>query len=443
MKRFWLFAAMILTSAAAHAQTPPALTLDDALKRALATHPALELAHATAARAQSGAVEARAARLPQLSVDANLTRYEEPMVVAPLHGFDPLNPPIFDRTLSQGMVSLGYTLFDAARGGRIDRAEAQAAAALTATGSVRMQVLADVTRAYLRLNTTRQVSDAHARRITALESERNRAAQLVQQGRAARVTLLRAEAALSAARAEAVAARSAVDEAENELARQLGMSGGDLRGVSVQRLAPSSAAQLDAAAVRASAHEQNPEMVRARRQIAAAEAGRREARGLYLPRLQLGGRFVEYASTESSPQGEWQGGAQLSYPLFTGGSRSAANQRASAELRIARAEYDLVARRIDDAIDRAASALASARARVQALEAAVAQSDEVTRIDRLALDAGAGVQSDYLTAEADLFRARAALSDARALELIALVELARLAGQLSESWIAQHVEPSR
>ncbi|MGQ0562943.1 MAG: TolC family protein, partial [Gemmatimonadota bacterium] len=78
-----------------------------------------------------------------------------------------------------------------------------------------------------------------------------------------------------------------------------------------------------------------------------------------------------------------------------------------------------------------------------ALEAAVAQSQEVARIDRLALEAGAGVQSDYLTAEADLLRARAGLSEAHAQELMALVELARITGVLSESWLADNVESHR
>lgn len=442
MKKRVVFACL-LAAQSASAQSARELTLDAAVRRALAEHPALALSDATIARAQSGVKEARASQLPSLSLDANLTRFEEPMVVAPLHGLDLRNPPVFDRTLSQSTLALGYTLFDAARGARIDRAEALADAAHTTQATARMQVLSDVTRAYLRLHSARELARAHAHRITALQRERDRAAQLVEQGRAARVVLLRADAALSAARADAVAADGDAESAENELARQMNVSAGAMRGVSVQRVKPADSTTVDKATVRANALQNNPDVQRAQRQIAAAEATRAEARGLWLPRFQLGGRYIEYASTETSPQGEWQGALQLSYPIFTGGARKAAGQRADAEIRIARAEFELTARRIDDAIDRAVSALATARARVSALQAAVRQSEEVTRIDRLALDAGAGVQSEYLTAEADLLRARAALTDARAMELVAMIELARISGELSESWIAQHVEPSR
>ena len=62
------------------------------------------------------------------------------------------------------------------------------------------------------------------------------------------------------------------------------------------------------------------------------------------------------------------------------------------------------------------------------------------RIDQLALEAGAGVQTDYLIAEADLFRVRAALADARAAEIMALLELTRLRGQLTQEWLTVHLE---
>jgi outer membrane protein TolC len=443
MKSRLLLLFLLAAAAPATAQAPPELTLDAAVRQALHQHPALELAQANVARAASGVREAQSSRLPTLNLDANLTRFQEPMVVAPLHGLDLQNPPKFDRTLSQGTASLGYTLFDASRGARVERAEALEDAAQSGSVAARMQVLADVTRAFLRARTAREVAEAHERRSAALREERDRAAQLVEQGRAARVVLLRAEAALSAAIADGVGAQSDVNVAANELARQLNVSPDSVRSAQLSGVRPVSTQMPSVSALREIAREHNPDLIRAQRQVAVAEATRGEARGLRLPKLQLGGRYIEYASNTTDPQGEWQGSVQLSYPIFTGGARAAAHDRANAEIQAAVAEYDLAGRRVDDAIDRAAAARSAAHARVSALEAAVAQSEEVTRIDRLALDAGAGVQSDYLTAQADLFRSRAALTDARAQEVMALIELARASGQLSESWIAQNVESYR
>lgn len=442
LKTTWRLAlAATLYSASARAQTPTRLTLLDAVQQAVQSHPALELAAARSARAQTIVSEARSARMPAVNLDANLTRFGLPMVVAPLHGFDLRNPPIFDRTLSQTSLSAGYTLFDASRGARIEQAADLAGAATSSAAATRMQVLADVTRAFLRVRTTREVAAAHEHRITALAREHERAALLVEQGRAARVVLLRAAAALSAARADGVSARSDVEVAEGELAWQMSVRVDAIRRLAIAGVRlKANAERPSVEAARVSARDSSPEIERSRHQMAAAEATRAEARGLRLPRVQLAGRFVEYASGAGHPQGEWQGGAQLSYPVFTGGALQAANDRAAADVRAAAAEMTLTERHIDEAINRAFSALSYARARVDALESAVAQSEEVTRIDRLALDAGAGVQSEYLTAEADLFRARAALTEARALEVLARIDLARASGQLTESWIANNVE---
>lgn len=428
---------MALMATPLRAQTT--LTLPDAIALSMQRHPTIAFADASAARARTGMGEAEAAKRPTLSLDANLNQFQEPMVVAPLHGFDPRNPPVFDNTLVQGNVSLGYALFDAARSARIARAEALADAAATGRQSAGMQVIAEATRAYLRVQSAREMATAHNHRIRALERERDRARQLVEQGRAARVVLLRADAALSAAQAESAASQSEVTSAENELARLTGLDIQTIRIAALPPVRPKGSAVLSADEARDAARSA-PELTRLASQVDAAEALRGEARGLWLPRVNLGARFVEYASSDTRPQGEWQAGLQLSYPLLTGGARGSANDRANADVRMAQAELGVAERRVDDAIDRALAAWTSARARVAALEAAVAQSEEVTRIDRLALDEGAGVQSDYLSAEADLFRARAALTDARALEMLALVELARITGRLSTEWIATNVE---
>jgi outer membrane protein TolC len=245
---------------------------------------------------------------------------------------------------------------------------------------------------------------------------------------------------LSAAYAEEVAARSELEVAHHELARLLARPSETVYAAVIGAVRVRQEVDTARAALLASAERTNPELRRLRLQRDAARAEREAARGSWWPRIQTAGRYIEYAGLETRPQGEWQAGAQLSYALFTGGARAAAVDRAGAELRAANAELAQGQRRIADAVDRARSALAAADARVSALTTAEAQSQEVTRIERLALDAGAGVQLDYLTAEANLFRVRAALTDARAQEVWARVELARVSGELTLDWVEANLE---
>ncbi len=159
--------------------------------------------------------------------------------------------------------------------------------------------------------------------------------------------------------------------------------------------------------------------------------------------MQLVGRLAQYGSNDYSPTREWQGGLQFSYPLFTGGARIAAGERADADVRAARASLAQAQLRLASGVDQAVASVNSAGARVQALETAVAQAVEVARIEKLALDAGSGVQTDYLTAEAQLLSARASLTQARAAEAAARIELARLLGELSPDWLRANLESQR
>ena len=415
------------------------ITVHEAVSVAVAKHPANVLADAHRARGAHLVSEAKASRMPQLSFESSLTRFEEPMVVAPLHGLDPRNPPIFDRTLSQGSVTVGYTLLDPSRRNRIDRVEVLADAADAQAASTRAQTIIETVRAYLHVWAARERNAAQLRRIASIQQESNRASKMVEAGRAARVVQLRADMVSAAANAEAAAVASDLENALDELA--------SLLDVSTQSIAASNIAELrigidqvDRAALIEQAKRENPELRRLRLQRDAALADHSVARGTRLPRLQLSGRFVEYASAGSSAQGEWQGGAQVSYAIYTGGGRGAIIDRSSAEVRASEAELALGERRVAESIDRALAALKAARARREVLQVAVTRSEEVARIEQLSLDAGAGVQTDYFSAVAEEFRARAALVDARTAEIMAVVELARLTGVLTEQWLASHVE---
>ena len=59
------------------------------------------------------------------------------------------------------------------------------------------------------------------------------------------------------------------------------------------------------------------------------------------------------------------------------------------------------------------------------------------RIEKLRLSAGAGVETDYLRAEADLLAARANAAEARNRAAAARAELARIAGELTPEWVAR------
>jgi len=448
MRNVWLVLTVLALGAPSAAQEPERpddrLELIEVVESALRTHPAIGAAVARAGAAEAESGRARAARLPWLAATATATRHEEPMVVAPLHGFDPTNPPAFDRTLYQGHATADYILFDGgARGARIRAADRRADVAEAGVVAARDAVVTEAVSSYLAVLTAEEVRAAHAQRVAALETERSRSTLLFSEGKSPRVAVLRTEAALSRATAEREVADEQWDLAVRRLAR---VSGLPPSRVGAARLAPFAAVPErvpDRDALLAAARASNSRLIQAERRVAAAEAAVSGARSSYLPRLALAGRYSAFGAADADLRPEWNAGVQVSYPIFTGGERVRAVEQARAEAAVAAEEARLVERDVGEIVDQGLVAYRSARARVEALEAAVTQSEEVARIEALALEAGAGMQTEYLRAEADLLEARAALAEARHAVLEARVRLAQATGELSVDWLERIGEVER
>jgi outer membrane protein len=418
------------------------LTLAAALRQALGSHPAVAGAEAAARGADAATGEARAAWWPRLTTSASLTRFEEPMIVFPLHGFDrPITDIAFDRTLLQGTATLAWTVFDGGeRGARVRSAARAAEARGAALSAAETDLAADVTRRYLAALTARAVLEAREDAVRALSAEAGRVRQLVTEGEAPEVSLLRVRSALAEADAERLAGTLDLEVALRALARAVGVEALEPDALRPVRpaAAPSPRDSLLATAVAA-----NPRLAEARATAEASRAARRAAAAAWFPELVATGALVGYGSGNDALDTEWQVGLRLSYPLFLGGQRARAVSRAGAEATAAEARYRALRLDVEDALDAAVGDLAAARARVGAAESSVAYLGEVARVELLSLEAGAGTEAEYLRAVADVRRARAGLAEARAAEVLAHVQVGRLTGTLTPEWVERTLETIR
>ena len=424
------------------------ITLAGAVARAQAKYPSVRAAQAAERAAAAAVGQPAAERWPSVRAQGSFVRYEEPSLVRPLHSFDlTAAPPEFDDTLLRGDLSVGWTLFEGgARVARVSGARAEAADASAARESAEMALTTQVTRAYLQVLATRGVLDAESRHTESLASERRRVEQLLEQGRAARVELLRVQAALAQAEAARVATTTRLDLAERSLARFVDLPPDAVRAGNLQpvQLATARAVREDVPEERAALFEaavlDNPDLERARRRLEAAEAARRVARAAWFPKLDAFGSYLGYGSDSGDGTLEWQAGFGVSYPLFTAGGRRSAVSRAGALAEAAREEFRLAELQVEQELDRALNAVLEARSVVEAVALSVQHQTEVVRIEQLSLDSGSGTQTDYLRAEADLLRARSALVEAEHTEIAAHVELARVLGELTPEWIDANLE---
>lgn len=429
-----------LLAAALAAQDTTHLTLADAVRRALAAHPSVAAASANRDAAAASVGEARAPLFPRVSASFGATQYKIGNLVYPLSGLSLANPPLFNSTLSQGALSLGYTLFDfGGRTSQVRLAQAQerkAEAALDAASAGRSPAWPTPTSASSRLagSLRPRSSSSPPSRPRPAESPSSRPA-----GKAAHVEVLRLAAQASRAGADAVATRAQLDVAERDLAQLVALPVETARPQLVAvHLADTALA--DRATLVASAERNSPEVDQARRAAEAAAAGVGVARASLLPQLQLNAAYVEYGHQFTGYRPFWNAGLQLSYPIFTGGSRSGAIRRNQASARAANEQLRAAEQASELSVDGALATLTAAHATVEALVTAVAQSEEVERIRLLSVQVGSGTETDYLEAEATLLSNRAGLVQARHAEIAARIELARVTGQLSPDWLSRVVQ---
>lgn len=437
----WALSASI---AMAQEQSPPSdepLTLLRALDMSLAYHPSVGTARALESEARARVGEASASWWPAVMLDGSVMRYQEQMLVFPLHAFD-TTALRFDRTLLQGNISAGWTLWDGgARSARIKTARADDTVASLGSEATAMSLIADVTTAYLKVLSAKSTLEAEDQRLTSLQAERDRVFQLLTEGRAARVELLRVDAALAQAESERIVTAATLDAAERSLARWLGVNP---QRTTAEQLVPVRLTAAHTVGARDELVQQfeaaNPDLAEAQQRSEAAELARRAAVSAWHPKLDVIGAYLLFASPNYDVKSEWQAGVRVSYPLFTGGARSRAVSSATARREAAEEQLRLTRLRGEEAIDLAITAVRESQARAAAVETAVQHLSEVARIEQLALEAGAGTQTDFLRAEADLRNARAQLIEAQHLQILALLRLARTTGELSVEWLASTLE---
>jgi outer membrane protein TolC len=426
------------------AQQSDRLTLDEAVRHALVSAPALTAAVEARNAAAAGLREARASRLPHLTGEGSAFRFAEPMVVAPIHGFTPDRIPAFDRTLLQGSVVGSYTMLDGGeRSGQVDRARAVERLAESDLAAVSERVIAAAVEAYMEVLAAAGRVAAERRRVAALETEAQRVERFLAEGRAARVEVLRVQAALAQANADLATAASRLEVAEAELARRTALERDRVRAVRLVPVVAIPGEEGDRNELQRLMWERHPALQAARNRVAAARAGLRVAAASWLPALRLEGRLVSYGAADAPGSTEWQAGVRFSWPIFTGGRRLAGVDRARAGLQEAEAELRAAELAAASRLDRALAAVVEADRRAEALGSAVTHWTEVVRIEALALAEGAGTQAEYLRAEAELAAVSAALVHARGAQVTARVEVAQAIGGLTPETLAAivRIEP--
>ncbi len=392
------------------------LTLPEALKLGLRENLSIALGWADVRAADADVAEAAAMASPKLSVGATGAGGTAPMIWPAA----PRVEPGFLTVLPPGAVNLSATLmvpfftgglFEA----RLEAAEQSQKAAVARAALTLRETARAVRTSWYSVQQARAEQEVAAWEV-AQQQELLRLAHLqLEQGRAARVVVLRAEAEAAAAEGRRELAGADLAEAEAELKAAMGIS--VQSDLDYEAAPPELPLQATEEEDLRTALSDRPDLVAARYAVEARDRKVAEAVAEFSPQLYamaMAERMQMGALQGGRLEGGYQVGLGIAWPVFDGGERAARVEQARAQREAGQLELERMELE-------ATSQVLVARARAQAAwralelaEAEVAAASEGLRIARLRYQAGRSIQVEILDAVSTERRARSTLAEATA-----------------------------
>lgn len=399
-------------------------TLEQALEYAFAHNPDARIAEQHIAAAQAGLEQANAAFWPQLQVESNYTRTNNPILAfgsilnqrSYTSSFDFNDAPTLDNFNVKGIVTV--PLYSGGRNTAGEQfARANTEAARLDSAAVHNELGFEVTRAFHTVLKTKRFIAAAEAAVDSLQSSLVVGQKRLAGGSILKSEVLDIEVRLAQAREEWVRARNANALAERALRNLMGMEAGDFI---VADTAPAVSAPEPGDFTR------RPEMAAARERESAAEAQVRSAKSGYQPRISAFGSLDYDKGLETGGDGHsYTAGVLAQWDLWDGYSTRAKVREASANLEAAREQQRKLQLALDFEIIQAQLDLEAANERLAVTGKTIDQAAESAELTRSRFEQGLALSAQLIDAEAALLAARVRRAEAESDQHIAVAALRR------------------
>lgn len=400
------------------------LTLSEAADYALNHHPDLQILASVESRreAERALAGAEGGWLVDVQVRQNLS--QEPHTVIPLLG---AGAQRLDQVALQSGITAGKLLFDFGRTSALIRsAAALQRAAVSDVERRRQEIRFEVARAYVAVLTAQDLLDATRASERSLEQLLEVTRRQLEQGRVARLDVLKVQVRLAEVRSRLADLASLQDAARASLAQAMGWSEASTLPSLVDPGAevggPPPEAMPEA--------PQRPDRRSLEEQVEAARQAVNAQRKATWPRLSLEASWFLYGAPGPRamlpgglPPGDWKDDAavalRLDIPLWDSGARESRLRLAEAGASEARARLVRLDQEIQRAIVESRANIAAVQGRLRQLSTAVVEAEEAYRVEKLNYEMGRGAMNDVLDAEATLLETRAQLRNTQRELLVA------------------------
>lgn len=380
------------------------MSLWEAMEKAAQANPAIKSQQIEVSRQTLEQDIAHNQHMPKVDLSAAYTRYAYPSFVTPIREAG-IFPPM-DRDITNIGLALSMPLYS---GGKLVAGEALAAhnreisAQMLRAGG--QDLLFNVVATYTNALHLRELGKALDARIRALQQEEKDTDLRIQQGRAARLELIRLRTQLSQARYDKVSVAQGERNALSLLVSLLGEDGPAPALSELKSSPPALPVSVEAALKKGL--QQRPDILGLGAKGEAAQEKITIARSERMPQINLVAKAQESAGGNWKSYDDWQMGVQLSLPIFDGGIRKHKVDQANLEKQQNSLQQEDTRNRITTEIEQAFGALAEAHARLEAAAQGEAEASEALRIETLRYHSGENTVTDLLGAESALWSAKA------------------------------------
>lgn len=420
--------------AAGEPAQPPALSLAECIREALAFNPELRAREARVSAAEAAADAAGAARAPRFDFLGTFAASERAQrIVQPSFNGEPIR---YDNEIAEAILEARVPLY---AGGRLVARQRSAQLAAAAEGlslaASSQDLVLNVAGAYFAASEQRAAIRAAEAALAALEAQLAVARTLEEVGRTPPLDRLKVEVRVASISQQVSRLRRDRQVVLQHLARLLGrgpeqplpeiadsdveIAGmkGDLSALATDALA----SRLELRALRSAVLRKHEELA----YISGERLPSIDAVARYTARAAVGPTDTPLPTHEQYGAG----GVSLRLPLWTGGELAARIRQAQAEIEEAEAKVKAGELTVLEEVRREGAALAEARERWNVATRALTQAREAFAIEQATYEAGRGVINDVLDAQAALLDAEVALARARFDRALSEIALARAAGQ--------------
>lgn len=412
------------------------LSLDDAIKAALANNLTYRQSRADERIAMARVTQAGAGRIPTLGTGYSYVHNQYAAgfnVVTPTpSGLKSEFVPISAKDINNVNATLQYALYT---GGAVQAAIGQAAAGLAAAESqsaaARANVIRDTVEAYFRLVAARRNADIAHHAVTVAEENLRTAEELFGAGTAARADVLRQQVTLADAKTKAIRADNEAALANAGLANLLNIDlGSDITSTEpLEQRVGAPSANLDF--YLSSAKEKRPELAAAQDAVLIADRAVQAARAPALPTVAV---QVEEASSKPNflgvPQPQLVEMLSATWKLFDGGLTRGKVAEAHEQVDKAKLALQQLQNSVDLEVRQAYLNLLAVTAQLDVARTAQTSADENLRVSRIRYKAGVGTALELSEALLQDEQAQQQLVSALADLRIAMANLARASGRL-------------